>query len=549
MSKKVDGLFDGAATPVKMFDNDKYIYVEKSIVGMQDIRNEALRLSLLSNSLPTDAGWQRAPAHSEFEKQMTRLGLSIVQEAKRRAKVRESYILSLNGEILRLQQKHQESIVGAYRICAMRKKFLENQIESMTKGSQVKPLDPTQDKKYRGYCKELKSLKAHHRILVLREKEIIFRQEFLYRLLDAEKNKIVKAYRSLIAEIRPVGGSFSMTKFSDEEMVKVMNDTVGKHYPSDWIKASNQFSPLAIRQQNPTSDKESGSYYAANRIFCSEDSPLSALSDSVVLGDPNTIAMLYAVMRYSIPEITLNSTVFFCEGDYHQGMVTPDLDFFDPEVHDSNADGTPAGEGWSFNNFPWDELKENEDDEYPFDDVFPLNQWFKRSKYQGENFDTIVVEDFQEDHAYHEFGHRAEHVVKKGIIIFQEQAFLDRRTREEDGTRQLVMFSEEGGVCSPSFDKDSRFDELNASPSTDPKGEGDEGSADDIFQRAVMEQANFITLYMGRIYPSTGNREVLSMGAEMILGGTYGAGCGYDPDYDTPDLDYCGFILGALAVL
>lgn len=547
ISKKVDGLFDGAATPVKTFDN--YIYLEHSIVGIQDIRNEALRLSLLSDTLPIDAGKARTLAHADFEKQMTRLGLSIAEEANRRAKVRLGYVLSLSGEILRLQRKHQDSIVRDYRKIAVRKNFLESAIETITEESQTNPLNPTEGKKYREYFKELKALKAKHRILVLREKEIIFRQEMLYRLLDAEKHKLVKAYRSLIAEIRPVGGSFSMTKFSDEEMVKVMNNTVGRYYPSDWINASNNFSPLVIKMDEPASDADSVSYYAANRIFCTEDSPWAAISDTVILGDPDTVAMLYAVMRHSIPELSLNSTVFFCENDHHQAMVVPNLDFFNPDVHESNEDGSPSGEGWVLNDFPWDKYQD-EEGEYPFEDTFPLNQWFKRTTYQGENFDTIVVDDFKEDHAYHEFAHRAEHVVKNGLIIFQEQAFLDRRTKEKDGTRaSLIMYNGSGGIGSPRFNRDASFDHLSPSPSDEVETSEEYNDADDVFQRSVMEQGNFITPYIGRIYASSGNREVLSMGAEMIFAGTYGAGYGYDPDYDKPDFDYRGFVLGAFAVL
>lgn len=541
--KPKDGRFDGENTPVRMSGN--HIVDDLNIVGIKDIRKEALRLSLLRESLPVVCGNARTVAHADFEKQMTRLGLAIGREADRRAKVRVGYIKALSKEILRIKESHHNSIERQLVYISRFSKIVATRINKMTERSQEQPLNSTENKEYASLKRRSKGYARHYYFLRLREKEVIARQEFLYQLLELEKGKLVKAYRSVLADIRPIGGSFPMTKFSDEESVEIMNQTVGKYFPSDWIQASNDFSPLVVKKQKE--NVNAGSYYAANNLYREDDSPVAATSDRTELGDPESIAMLYSVLHHSDPEITLDSVPFVCEGGIHQVILHYDKEFFDPDMHEVNPDGTPAGEGWSFNDYPWDSVKEDEDDEYPFEDILPMNQWFRKMLFHGENFDTIAIEDFQEDHTYHEFAHRAEHTVKNGCLTFQEQAFLHRRSHNIYGKRiaPLMMIDDAGNVSEPFFNLDTTFSELNSNVLR----EVDEKATDDVFQHPVMEYGDFITPYIGRIYPSGGGREVLSMGAEIIFSGTYGAMRGYDPDYTEVDLDYRGFVLGAFAVL
>lgn len=534
-----DGHYDGSLHPVKVKHN--LIVDDTRIIGIKDIRNEALRLSLISDSLPTKHSETRAQAHRDFEKQLTRLGLAMGREADRRAKVNEALIASLKQRILAVKEHHEHKMHPHLVAIERLSKLLAQEAEEIVERSKSKPLNRAEDKHYDSIIRKSRIYAAKYHTIRALENILIAKQELMYRLLDFEKNKLAAAYKSVIADIRPVGGSFSMTKFSHQDFLRVMNNTVGKHFPSSWINASNEYSPLVVKKQREGA--AAGSYYGANQLFTHENSPMAGMVDRTELGDPESIHLLYTVLSHSDPSISLDSVPFECENDTHQVLLHYDKEFFDPAVHEADDNGLPVGDEWMLNDYPWEETEE---DEYPFEEILPLNQWYRKLIIQGENFDVISVEGLQDDHAFHEFSHRAEHVVKNGSINFQEQAFLDRRTKDENGKRlPLIMVDEKGNVMKPFFNIETTFNELNQSV----LGDFDEKATDDVFQFPVMEQGDFITTYIGRIYPSGGGREVLAMGAEIAFSGTYGAFKGYDPDFFIEDLDHRGFVLGVLAVM
>lgn len=534
-----DGFYDGSNHPVEIVNH--LVVDDMRIVGIKDIRTEALRLSLLSESLPVEYSEDRLKVHADFEPYLTRLGLAMGREADRRSRINEKLVNALNKKILGIKEEHEKHIRPQMIAIERLSKNLKSYSDSIVERSKIKPLNSAEDKAYDRIIRKSRIYNLRYNMLKAQQNILIAEQEALYRWLDIEKQKMAAAYKSVIADIRPVGGSFSMTKFSDEDCLAVMNKTVGKDYPTAWIEQSNAFSPLVVKSQKKGA--AAGSYYAANHLFTHENSPMLGMSDRTELGDPESIEMLYQVLKHSDPSMTLDTIPFECEDDVHQVILHYDKEFFDPAVHDVNSDGTPAGEGWLFNDFPWHEV---DDDEYPFEDILPLNQWYRKMVIQGENFDSISVEDLQVDHTYHEFAHRAEHVVKNGAINFQEQAFLERRSFNMQGDRlPLIMITDDDKVMKPFFNVDTTFSELNSSVLNDI----DERGTDDVFQYPVMQAGEFINPYIGRVYCSAGGREVVSMGAEIAFAGTYGAFKGYDPDFSVVDLDHRGFTLGVFAVM
>lgn len=531
-----DGFYDGAAHEVKI-ENSRVVD-DPNIIGILDIRKEALRLSLLAKDLPIEYGPDRAAAHEEFEKYTTRLGFAMGREAERRANINEAFIKNLEQRILSMKTRYSYHIEP--RILGIEKlsRAMGLEAAALIEQSHQEPLDPIEYKKYSQLVKKSHVITWKYKAVKVQEELMERRQSLAYLMLDFEKNKLCKAYKSVIADIREVGGSFPMTKYSDAEIKKLMDSTVGKDYPSSWMKTSEQHGPMVI--QYP---KEEGaeSSYTPDEVFLSGDSPLAATEGETNIGEPELIEKLYWANKHSDPRVVLDTVPFECEGELHQILQTYEREFFNPEIHGANEDGTPTGTGWMLNNPPIDD----EFMETVEATIGPYNQWYRTLLVKGETLDTIAISNgMKNSHAYHEFCHRIEHVIP--AVVFQEQAFLSRRALNEDGTtKSTYMVDDRGQKMDPFFRIGSAMSQGNKAS----QGETTDKATDEICQYMLMQDGDFVVDYIGRIYTSTGGREVFSVGAEMLFAGSYGAFKGYDPDFPVEDLDHRGFVLGLFAIM
>lgn len=478
----------------------------KSLENIEDIKAESV---FLSESLkkPVDPGTtDQDELYSILEKRITRLGLAMGEEAERRAgfdkKEFEEAISTSSKEYLEAKRT-DEKLMEACKQASVN--YLR---AKKAAGNRVFPGKARELERLKALKEELeeKGYEAHLEVECLQREE-----DYRVAMLRMEtKRKLAYGYSSVISDIRPVGGMIPNHEYTDRDTLEILNRTVGRYYPSDWIKASEVASEMAVA---PTGHNRAK--YSAHEFYPSKPEQGLEVQESFagLVSVEKAMEFIEKISKEGI-EIHGYGTSFDNGDGEYQVVEFAYRQEFNPERDEMDENGIPVGLGWHFGYVPrtapgglhvpeekvWYRIPVN------YGRVVPTLFMAHESAGYGKQTAT----------AYHEFAHRVEDVVRDGVIEYLEEAFLVRRTTDENGERE----------------------ELSAMKPGDGTFSGTE----------LGRKGTFMMHYIGKEYLTHRSREVLSVGAESLFAGSYGSFLGIDGIHPA-DLDHRGFTLGIFAVV
>lgn len=327
------------------------------------------------------------------------------------------------------------------------------------------------------------------------------------KLISAASGKLTTAYKSVIADIRPVGGIIDLHELSSPEAVAIMQETVGKDYPTAWIQASKDKGPVAIIVD------EGRPHYNEYKAFPKakgletlppytntylHQSRVAEFVEKLSEGDPG--AVLVPGERMDIEDQ---------EQDY-RFIQFPYRVRFNPSRFSSDESGKPLGPGWKYG------YVLEESDTEPM--LTKEKVWYRTTALRTPVMRGISINPASNpdtpSHAYHEAVHSFEASVGDGHMMARLQdAFLKRRTTVEGKQNKL----------------------RNIIPTNS------------ISEMEFVREGGFMHIYIGREYANTTvHKEVLSVGAESLFAGKMGSFRGLDKP-QREDLDHRSFTLGMFA--
>lgn len=410
------------------------------LLGVEDMKEEAKKVAeLLQHPQSSDPEKQRE-IDAIIERRVTYLGNALAKEAETRARFdQEKFERSYN-------RPSWETLAGIVRDC---------EIPAET------------------------------------NRQIKMRQEAVERLTEA--------YKSVLADIRPVGGDLKLDDSTDPEYASIMNNSVGKHFPADWIKASAEQGKMIVEgtpdgershydEYRHYSDREDGARTLIQNSFSVEEEQLATVCNKLSEGGD----------KFEHSGETIDET-----GKKSYLIVVPKRVPLNPEKNSVDKDGKPVGNGWKQGYIL------NDDGTFSSE-----KQWYHHGYEEGSVIPTITIPPHEADTtssiSYHEFTHRAENVVGNQSITRMQDAFLLRRTTDASGKREPLT---------------------RAFPDNDAE---------------MVRRDNFIIPYIGKEYEGTKHREVMAVASEAIFGGEYGGLLGLDKEHKT-DTDHRAFALGLFA--
>jgi hypothetical protein len=349
------------------------------------------------------------------------------------------------------------------------------------------------------------------------------------KLYEESNKKLTEAYQTVIAAIRPVGGEVKgEVKESSEGVREIMDNTVAKHYPTEWLQHHNDNNGEDMVLQYT----DSRPMFVAGQFSETED---DGIEKSAEAGGTLTVPNGYEedFQKAYGNQILTNL-------DYRQWTGTTvkaiAVKFPEEEIYDADKHGPDApseATGWEYRatlmagSMP--NVQFNDNDSYAKHML--EKRWVKRvtktkklvsslSIFSKESSEQILKEQMKNRYdltagtAYHEFGHRMEQVLPNNILPRQERAFLMRRANKTIGD-------------------DNEYSNMV------PTGMGGEYGHD----------GKFVSKYVGRDYFTGENYEVFTMGIESLYSGANGGLVKNGLEVYTEDKDHRGFVLGALATL
>lgn len=325
--------------------------------------------------------------------------------------------------------------------------------------------------------------------------------------------KLTNAYKSIIAEVRPVGGTIQLNDEASSEGLKALNETIGKHYPTDWIEASNaQKDDMVLTLEN-------------QRAYYYHESQHTNLDVNEHPDKVKKVFASYLTIPVPVDELDkvkellgdhakiFDARPILINEDTCKIVETPEYVFFNESKPNLEPTSSTHGEGWKYSHYI----------DRTTHKVSAKKAWIR---YVGEKAVVVKPEislptDLRSDPAvaYHEFAHRIESISTNGSIMRQEEAFLRRRTTNPDTGER-----EDNSFIYPMLPGSS------------------------IATAEIGRRNSFVVHYVGKEYITSHNREVLSVGIESIFGGNYSALNGLKDEYKA-DEDHKGFTLGILAVV
>ena len=326
------------------------------------------------------------------------------------------------------------------------------------------------------------------------------------------RQKFAQAYREVIAEIRSVGGAIVQHPYSDPEVGEILSHTVSLDYPSDWIQASNAAGPMAV----VSGPENSTPHYAHRKHWARNTIAKNSLGRDSAYITENSLEETLRSIRVHDPSVKVESVPFEIGEHILYGFTFNSREFFNPEVHDADENGKPVGDDWILDDFTYGGEPESDEGTY-----------FRFNYREGETIPTLMLpvnDVLAYPTAYHEFMHRLEETLNNGVLKRQQIAFLARRTADDKGNRRPVSNIHSDGYS--------------------PAGETPED-----FQWSIPKgrEGDFVIPYISREYLTSGNREVLAVGAEMLFAEALGGFLGLDEEYEKIDRDHRGFVLGIFA--
>jgi hypothetical protein len=477
----------------------------KNLATMEDIKAEAEFLSGMLTDPVDPVTTDQNELYAIFEKRITRLGLAMGKEAETRAEFRQQ---AFDAEI----SMPSDAYIQGCKNDAEAMENYKQASHAYIKAKYHAGANPNPEQ-----MEEISRLKMEKESHEERGYEIHLDMERLQKEEDDRvaavrmevKRKMSAAYASVVADIRPVGGIVPSHQLSDQDALYMLNETVGKHYPSDWLKASAREGEMAVA---PTS--EGRAKYSAHQFYPSTPESGLEVQESFVGLVPaeKTEEFLEKISEDGI-EIHGHGTSFDNGDGEYRFVEFAARHEFNPNKDQMGEDGIPEGPGWNFGYVPRTA---------PGGMHVPAEKvWYRVPVNYGKVVPTLFVaskdagEEKQRATAYHEFSHRAEDTVRGGLIEHLEESFLVRRTTDENGERE----------------------ELSAMK----PGDGTLGGTE------LGRPGTFMMHYIGKEYLNHRSREVLAIGSESLFAGSYGSFMGLDGKHPV-DLDHRGFTLGIFAV-
>lgn len=473
-------------------------------LSMEEIRAEVQALSADLHAPCNPDPDVQDTIDSELEIRVTRLGLAIGEEVDRRAKfnkeeaeqeISTSEIDEMRERLDTLREQMKESLeaVSAYR-------------ETMT----VFTADSAEDQELQRLKRRTEKIRDKMR-LITRE----INQKNLTIQFDTEKKptpselRLSQACRDVIAELRPVGGSFSVHELSTMSAWRKVQETVGTHYPSSWIEASEKKGSLVIQ-----ADAVRGSY--DDELLIPSDDPGDVFVSRIMnLETVENVNLFHKKLNEDNPGAAAILGRPISAGGPDLQVLRYEIRVpFNPDKDSLDAEGNPIGEGW----------KKGYLIVNGGHNVSEKKEWYRLETERGKHVAKISIPPLAHHSstslAYHEFCHRAESVVGEkdsrgaALIERQEEAFLRRRTSLENGQRSPLVH-----LSTP---------------------------VDNPFQAEFGRASDLTTDYATKEYIASHSREVLSVGAEAAFGNRFGSFHGLHGK-GKEDLDHRGFVLGIFA--
>jgi hypothetical protein len=478
--------------------------------SIKELRKESLLINALLHTPVNKDPAVQAEIDAKNEILVTRLGYALGAEAERRSGFDHE---EFSKEMSYVSDAYMEaaSAVGAARRERDRiKKELE---EALNAESTTLEEEKENDKEIirikKLFDEALRVHKPLQKIFEVEGDRYSERREMLQKEAIA---KILPAYKSVIADIRPVGGTIDNHELSNDDAVETMQRTVGKHYPSEWIEASQNNGPVAI-----VSDDNVRAYYNAHKQFPGVNVPGMATCPEfytqAIIPQVDSEEAYRKLSEGNPGAVLMEGKPLDFEGNVHEYryLKFPVRHPFDGYVDVMDENGKPVGEGWKYG--------------YVLDssqDVFNISDqktWYRDEVSVVPEMRSISIPTSThpdaDGHAYHEAVHSFEDSVGDGRMMGRiEEAFLKRRSSIDGVQTKLRNITASQNILEMEF---------------------------------ARTQSGLIHNYMGKEYTDQViHREVLSTGAETLFEGRYGAFMGLRSLYKQ-DLDHRAFTLGMFA--
>lgn len=324
----------------------------------------------------------------------------------------------------------------------------------------------------------------------------------------ADMRRLADGYLEALREVRPMGGDLNLHPDSDERAVPLFKDAA-QFYPSDWVEASNEYSPLLANYGN-----KRGHYRDSHDHDVIAPAPVMSITTHAP-GRPAPDTEISAEYEWEPTGKSRHSqyrdkdTGRFEFGDLPEYRSVTREVIFPGEKFRQKKDGTPWGKGWEQWTHPdtgevhW--RRPRMEPAIVSTERISQFQLGRRKEYYMQGRDP----DFAT--ATHELGHRMQYAV--GNLNDLERTFLLRRT---------------------------------SAPSVDYPDHTVQQELEPIYEKSKKELCrpdHFTNRYMGKDYDKV--TEIVTMGMESLFTGTNGGLIGVGRS--DPDREFRDFILGAVA--
>lgn len=474
----------------------------KTFLTIEDIQKETSELKKFLHLKPLSDESAQDAVDNELEKRVTAVGIAIANEAEKRAE--------LDLEAYKAEYDATSDDLDEATMNFMESEEVVREATEALETAENTEASPDKIVELKKVLAEAEAERVEFEEAYSKAAEADdARREVIH---SAQIAKLTAGYVSVLADIRELGGTLETSSDSSIEGAALLQDSVGKIYPSEWLEASNSQEGLAMRIKV----EEVRSYYmdSAEQKDIDPETHPDAVTQATGYyifplkhADAETLVTAIGgeAHIYDGREVLLND-------EYQRIVKIPVKTVFDPNTHSTTDGKTPSEDGWTYEHYIKNEKGE----------VFPDKVWVKEQTIKKVLQPEIVVslnknEREQKAVAYHEFAHRAESVVGGGAITRMEEAWLRRRTTNVDSS-----IREDNSMIFPAL------------PGTS------------IVDVEFGRRNSFFTHYVGKEYPTNRHREVLSMGAEALFGGSWSGLMGID-GATKADHDHRAFVLGIFA--
>lgn len=318
--------------------------------------------------------------------------------------------------------------------------------------------------------------------------------------------RLSHTYTEVLSEIRPLGGEIRTRENSNAAAVKILQSTVGKIFPADWIHASNEAThPLALRLT-----RDGGFYEPKHDRDITDERGRQAAVD-IWEAPVEEVREVMELLKEGGNEPWISDSPLWEE----DGKLFVEINFYCrfPKGVKINGNGykIKVSGDWFFGYAP------TEDENFPEEKTYYQHGFIEGSEKDGLspvlNISWICHTKERHQTAYHEFMHHMQNTAPQTFRRLERALFVHKTTT--DGVRNPLL---------------------------EVEGEVDSKNGSEVFYRAGI----FVDPYMGREYPYSGDLELITTGAEALFGHAFGSLMGFH-GWDA-DPEHRNFMLGLFAV-